>query len=162
MSLGHRIAGTGAHRVIALHGWLGDETTYDPMLPALSLSEFTYLFPAYRGYGASPAQSGSYSMAEIAADVLARADEQGWSTFSLIGHSMGGMAIQRILADAPARVHRMVAVTPVPANGVPSRHLPAGRRLCLHVQRGHARQYRGADALRAWPQLEAHRLPRQQ
>ena len=32
---------------------------------------------------------------------------------------MGGMAVQRILADAPTRVRRLVAVTPVPASGVP-------------------------------------------
>ena len=32
---------------------------------------------------------------------------------------MGGMAVQRVLADAPERVKKLVAVTPVPASGVP-------------------------------------------
>ena len=32
---------------------------------------------------------------------------------------MGGMAVQRVLADAPARVEKLIALTPVPASGVP-------------------------------------------
>ena len=39
---------------------------------------------------------------EIATDALALADELGFASFSLIGHSMGGMAIERIAALAPA------------------------------------------------------------
>lgn len=85
----------------------------------LSLGEFTYASVAYRGYGISRQISGNYTMKEIAADVLEAADKLGWNEFSLIGHSMGGMAVQRILADAPTRVRRLVAVTPVPASGVP-------------------------------------------
>ena len=119
MMLNYITLGTGPRRVFALHGWLGDETCFKPMATALTPSDFTYVFPAYRGYGASKGLRGEYSMAEIAADVLALADQLDWSRFSLIGHSMGGMAVQRVLADAPERVERLVAITPVPANGVP-------------------------------------------
>lgn len=119
MSIGYQTFGTGAHKVIALHGWFGDHTTFDPMWDALSADAFTYVFPAYRGYGLSRRISGSYTIEEIASDVLALADSLGLDTFSLIGHSMGGRAVQRILADAPSRVHKLVAVTPVPASGVP-------------------------------------------
>lgn len=119
MPLGYSQFGQGPRRVLALHGWFGDETTYDPMLAALSGDEFTYVFPAYRGYGASKHLAGDYSMREISADMRELADLLGWPTFSLIGHSMGGMAVQRILADAPERVERIIAVTPVPACGVP-------------------------------------------
>lgn len=117
--LGYRTIGKGPRRVMALHGWFGDETMFDPMLRALSEDEFTYVLPAYRGYGASRELAGGYTMAEISADVLALADRLGWQRFALIGHSMGGMAIQRVLADAPARIERMVAIAPVPASGVP-------------------------------------------
>jgi pimeloyl-ACP methyl ester carboxylesterase len=51
--------------------------------------------------------------------VIALADEIGLKEFSLIGHSMGGKAIQRVLADAPKRVRKLIAVTPVPAAAVP-------------------------------------------
>jgi pimeloyl-ACP methyl ester carboxylesterase len=119
MTLGYQKYGHGDHKVMALHGWFGDQTTYDPLRNAMSVDEFTYAFPAYRGYGLSRHLTGSYTNKEIAADVLALADELKWDTFSLIGHSMGGKAIQRVLVDAPKRVRRMVAVTAVPAAPVP-------------------------------------------
>ena len=58
-------------------------------------------------------------MDEIAADTLALADALGWREFSLIGHSMGGKAIQRVLTRAPSRVKKLVALTPVPASAFP-------------------------------------------
>jgi esterase len=119
MTLGYQTFGTGPHKVMALHGWFGDHTTYGPMRHALSGDEFTYVFPAYRGYGLSRHLTGSYTNKEIAADVLALADELRWDTFSLIGHSMGGKAIQRVLVDAPKRVRKLVAVTAVPAAAMP-------------------------------------------
>jgi pimeloyl-ACP methyl ester carboxylesterase len=119
MTIGHRTLGHGPHHVLALHGWFGDETCFDPMRDALTLDEFTYAFMAYRGYGLSRQQRGDYTMKEISADALALADALEWETFSVIGHSMGGMAAQRVLADAPRRVEKLVALTPVPASGVP-------------------------------------------
>jgi pimeloyl-ACP methyl ester carboxylesterase len=119
MTIGHRSLGHGPHHVLALHGWFGDETCFDPMRDALTLDEFTYAFMAYRGYGLSRQQRGDYTMKEISADALALADALEWETFSVIGHSMGGMAAQRVLADAPKRVDKLVAVTPVPASGMP-------------------------------------------
>jgi len=119
MTIGYRTLGHGPLKVLALHGWFGDESCFDPMRDALSLDEFTYAFMAYRGYGLSRQQRGEYTMKEIAADALDLADALEWESFSLIGHSMGGMAVQRVLADAPKRVEKIVAVTPVPASGVP-------------------------------------------
>src|ERR1700752_1950704 len=119
MTIGYRTLGHGPSHVLALHGWFGDETTFDPMRDALTGDEFTYAFMACRGYGVSRQQRGDFTMKEIAADALALADALEWETFSLIGHSMGGRAMQRILADAPKRVEKMVGVTPVPASGVP-------------------------------------------
>ncbi len=119
MTLGYETFGKGAHKVVALHGWFGDETFMAPMRDALSADEFTYIFPAYRGYGASKAQSGAYSVEEISADVRALIDSLGFDKVSLVGHSMGGKFMQKIAADAPGRVRRMVAITPVPAASVP-------------------------------------------
>ncbi len=119
MSIGYQTFGTGPHKVIALHGWFGDQTTYDPMWDALSADAFTYIFPAYRGYGLSRRLTGAYTVEEIAGDVLAMADGMGIKTFSLVGHSMGGKAIQCVLAAAPERVEKLVAVTPVPSCAMP-------------------------------------------
>lgn len=113
------IVGQGPIHVIVLHGWFGSASAWQTFADVVDRERFTYAFMDYRGYGARRAVAGTYSLAEIAADTLALADELGWARFSLIGHSMGGKAIQRVLANAPQRIERLVAVTPVPASGVP-------------------------------------------
>lgn len=115
--LGYARHGNGPERVLVLHDWLGDHRNYDAVLPYLDGSAFTYVFADLRGYGKSIALTGACSVEEIAADCLALADRLGWPRFHLIGHSMTGMAVQRIAADAPARIQRAVAVCPVSAAG---------------------------------------------
>ncbi|SEG73090.1 Pimeloyl-ACP methyl ester carboxylesterase [Thermomonospora echinospora] len=117
--LPHDIHGSGPHRVIALHGWFGDRTSFRGLHPYLDADAFTYAFPDYRGYGDARDLTGDYTLAEIAGDVIALADKLGWDTFSLVGHSMGGTAMQRVMLDAPGRVRKLVGISPVPASGVP-------------------------------------------
>ncbi|MDA2809666.1 alpha/beta fold hydrolase [Nocardiopsis sp. RSe5-2] len=114
-----RRIGEGDHPVIALHGWFGSGEAWAPLWPHLDRDAFTYAFPDYRGYGRRKGEPGEFTLAEAAADVLALADARGWDRFSLVGHSMGGIVMQRVLADAPDRVRAMVGVAPVPASGVP-------------------------------------------
>ena len=115
----HTIIGTGPLKVIVLPGWFGDATALAPMECALSRNEFTYVVMDYRGYGGMKRAKGDYTMDEIAMDTLALADSLGFSTFALVGHSMGGKAIQRVLTLQPERVRKLVAITPVPASAVP-------------------------------------------
>jgi hypothetical protein len=81
---------------MVMHDWNGDHTTYDPMIPYLDGAAFTYAFVDLRGYGRSWEVSGEYTCAEIARDCLEIADELGWQRLHVIGHSMTGMATQRI------------------------------------------------------------------
>ncbi|WP_322085619.1 alpha/beta fold hydrolase [Burkholderia sp. BCC1999] len=113
--LGYLRHGTGPERVMVLHDWLGDATNYAAALPYLDETAFTYVFVDLRGYGASRHLSGTYTIDEISADCLALADRLGWQRFHVIGHSMTGMATQRIAADAPSRIKRAIAVCPVSA-----------------------------------------------
>jgi pimeloyl-ACP methyl ester carboxylesterase len=62
---------------------------------------FSYAFMDCRGYGDSRDVDGQHTMAEWALDAVTLADELGWSRFSLLGHSMGGMAVQRVLLEDP-------------------------------------------------------------
>ncbi len=111
--------GHGPRRVLALHGWFGSARAWAPYTHVLDQDRYTYVFMDYRGYGGAKAMEGRYTIDEIASDAIAIADRLGWDRFSLLGHSMGGMAIQRVLVQAPQRVDKLVAVTPVPAGGVP-------------------------------------------
>ncbi|MBS0338544.1 MAG: alpha/beta hydrolase [Proteobacteria bacterium] len=119
MIIGHELIGSGPHKVVVLHGWFGDHRVWAPTYPFLDKEKYTYAFVDYRGYGASRAIKGEHTMKEIAADAIGLADYLDWKKFSVIGHSMGGMAAQRVAVDAGRRVQSVVGVTPVPAGGVP-------------------------------------------
>ncbi|WP_425929558.1 alpha/beta fold hydrolase [Pseudomonas sp. NyZ201] len=113
----HRV-GNGPHPVLVLHGWFGDAHSFEPIEPWLNSHAFSYVFMDYRGYGSMQEASGAYTIDEIASDALTLADALGFHAFSLIGHSMGGMAIERIATLAPDRVRALVAVAPVPCGGI--------------------------------------------
>ena len=117
--LGYRTLGTGSHTVIVLHGWFGDSQAMLPLEPMMDLETFTYILVDVRGYGLSKELTGAYAIQEVAEDVLKLADANGWKTFSVVGHSMGGMMAQKLAAMAPHRLSKFVAVTPVPASGFP-------------------------------------------
>jgi pimeloyl-ACP methyl ester carboxylesterase len=111
--------GTGDHHVIALHGWFGSALGWGHLPDYLNTAQFSYVFPDLRGYGSRRDEPGEFTMAEAAADAITLADDLGWDRFSLVGHSMSGVAIQHVLDQAPHRVRRLVGVAPVPATGLP-------------------------------------------
>lgn len=113
------VVGHGPQKVIALHGWFGDRGGWGGLPDLIDHDNCSVAFMSYRGYGERKDEPGAYTMAEISADALAMADDLGWQRFALVGHSMGGMAIQRVFVDAPDRVQAMIGVAPVPANGSP-------------------------------------------
>jgi pimeloyl-ACP methyl ester carboxylesterase len=117
--IGYHLHGNGNNKVLVLHGWLGDSTAFDPVIPFLDTQTFTYAFMDYRGYGQSASLSGSYTIAEIISDALELVDALGWHQFSVIGHSMGGKVVQWLAAQVPLRVQKICGIAPVPAGGFP-------------------------------------------
>lgn len=71
-----------------------------------------------RGYGSRLDAEGPYSVEQISRDVQQLADQLGWHAFALVGHSMGGSAMQYVVADVAERVQCMVGIAPVAASGV--------------------------------------------
>jgi 3-oxoadipate enol-lactonase len=102
MTLGYTTLGHGDERVLMLHDWSCDHTTYDPVTPFLDGTRFTYVFADLRGYGLSRQIEGKYTVEEASRDSLELAASLGWSRFHVIGHSMTGMVSQRIALDAAA------------------------------------------------------------
>lgn len=119
MNIGYRILGSGPIKVIACHGWFGSSSDWSAMEPAIDTDRFTFAWMDQRGYGLSADRSGKFSVDEVAQDAIDLAEHLEWKTFHLLGHSMGGKVVQRILQRATDRVTSVVAVTPVPASGVP-------------------------------------------
>ncbi|MBL4751685.1 MAG: alpha/beta hydrolase, partial [Amylibacter sp.] len=117
MTIGHQVTGNGPTHLFILHGWLSDHTVYDTIMPWFDPDKYTIARMDYRGYGLSRDMEGDYSIEEIANDALALADQLGWDKFHMLGHSMGGMVIQKMALKAPDRLQSAIAATPVPASG---------------------------------------------
>lgn len=116
--LGFTQYGSGPRRVLVLHDWFCDHSSWEGALPYLTPGRFTYAFADLRGYGASREIEGDCTLEEAAGDVIAVADRLGWERFSLIGHSMSGLVVQRIAQLVAERVERVVAITPVAPAGM--------------------------------------------
>jgi pimeloyl-ACP methyl ester carboxylesterase len=107
---GLRGAGSGASRVIALHGWLDNAASFVPL--SAHLDGIELVAPDLPGHGRSAhlAPGADYSFAAAVHTVLDVADALGWDTFSLLGHSMGAGISSLVAAGAPERVRRLVAI----------------------------------------------------
>jgi len=127
--IGYEMHGNGSEKVLIFHGWGLDHSAFASMYPALDTEAFTFVFMDYRGCGLSKGQKGSFSIEEIGGDAIALVDHLKWQNFHLIGHSMGGMVLQWVAASIPSLIKSAVAVTPVPACGVPQ--MDEGRRQFL-------------------------------
>jgi len=111
--------GSGDHHVLAIHGWFGSARGWSSFPEFIDPSAFTYAFMDLRGYGGRKDVAGEFTVDEVAADVLAVADDLGWDRFSVVGHSMGGKFAHRVLLAAPDRVRALVGLNPVPAGATP-------------------------------------------
>jgi len=100
-----------------LHGWLSDSTIFDQIVPFFDPVKYTLALMDYRGYGTSKEIEANYTIDEIAHDALSIANTLQWSSFHVIGHSMGGIVLQRMALLAPDRIESGIAITPVPASG---------------------------------------------
>lgn len=102
--------GHGGARVLALHGWLDNAASFVPIAPHLEGLDLVALDLPGHGASAHLPAAAEYTLVAAARAVLAAADALGWSTFSLLGHSMGGATATLVAAAAPQRVERLALI----------------------------------------------------
>lgn len=92
--------------VVFVHGLMGGGAQWHEQVSALSGREVITLdLPGYGGNAHMDPLTSIAAFAIWALDVL---EEQGIQRFHLVGHSMGGMVAQEMVARAPDRVDRLV------------------------------------------------------
>ncbi len=112
--------------LVLVHGYLGGSSQWDAQLPLLS-QYFEVITLDLAGYGLANHLIAPRTISEHARDVLATLTSIGIEHFHLLGHSMGGMVVQEITAQAPHRVKKLVLYSTGPLGCIPGRFEPIER-----------------------------------
>lgn len=107
----------GGPPTLALHGWLDNANTFDrlgPRLPELNLVALDF---AGHGHSEHRPTGVHYHSFTDMQDVMAVAEQLGWQTFNLLGHSMGASICSELAATFPERVERSVLIDGILATG---------------------------------------------
>ena len=115
--MNYKILGSGPEKILTMHNWFCDCTSYEPMMPYLDTEQYTYAFMDLRGYGKAKEIKGSYTVEEASQDAMKVASSLGWTEFHVMGHSMSGMIAQKMALNS--QIKSVIAITPVPACGTP-------------------------------------------
>ncbi len=115
--LGHKIIGTGNKYILVLHELMGNHKNFDPILPYIDTSNFTYIFVDLRGYGLSKDIIGDYTCIEAANDIKNLITNLKLTNINLLAHSMSTMIAQKV-ALIDERIKQLILITPISAAGI--------------------------------------------
>ena len=98
------VARTGTGQpLLLLHGWPEFWLTWEPVMTRLA-GRYTLIAPDLRGFGDSDKPNGPYGPDQHAVDMLALMDALGVKRFGVVGHDVGGAAMQPLARSAPERL----------------------------------------------------------
>jgi len=116
----------GDPQVLALHGWLDNARSFDRL--AQRLEGVRLIALDLPGHGGSQRQAAGhlYAFVDLVAAVYWAAEALQWSTFSLLGHSLGASLASVLAGTVPDRIERLVLLDGIgpateTAEGAPSR-----------------------------------------
>jgi pimeloyl-ACP methyl ester carboxylesterase len=101
-------SGDGAP-IIFGHGIAASHDSWEPVTKRLQ-DRFRCILTDFRGAGDSNQTTGPCTMAQYAADVVGLADHLGLTTFTYVGHSMGGIVGMQLGVASPDRLEKLVLV----------------------------------------------------
>ncbi len=102
---------------LAIHGWLDNAGTFDRLAPLLPELNIIALDLAGHGKSDHRAPGVQYHHGDYVLDIMSLVETLGWSTFNLIGHSMGGQISSVIAATFPDRVNQAFMIDGFAAEG---------------------------------------------
>lgn len=104
----HEITGASDLPVLVLAGPLGSTLEiWDPLVEALA-ERFQVLRYDHRGHGRSPVPGGSFTIVDLAVDVVALLDRLSIERAAFCGLSLGGMVGICLAANVPERLSSLV------------------------------------------------------
>lgn len=108
VELGYRLDGSAQGPVVILGPSLGTELSlFDRQIDAFG-GNWRIVRHDLRGHGTSPSSNCPFTLADMAADVIALADKLKIERFSYVGVSISGAVAQALAVDYPQRIDRLV------------------------------------------------------
>ncbi|MFK7733166.1 MAG: alpha/beta hydrolase [Pseudomonadales bacterium] len=96
--------------LLALHGWLDNAASFDVIAPMLDQCRVVAVDLSGQGFSSHRPSSSQYLIWSDLVDLLSIADQLGWETFNVIGHSRGGMISTLLAISSPERVKKLVTL----------------------------------------------------
>ena len=107
-------AGRGGRPLLLVHGFTGAKEDFAEQLGPLAGAGWHAVAVDLPGHGESHPEGATFGFDVYAAVVLALVDELGWSSFALLGHSMGGIVAQHVALVAADRLTHLVLMDTTP------------------------------------------------
>jgi pimeloyl-ACP methyl ester carboxylesterase len=108
-TIAYTVRGSGDPVAVFLHGWGCRGEHWNGVIDHLG-APGTFAAIDVAGHGASSKGYGPWTMERLADDVLAVADEEGWSNIVLVGHSMGAAVAVEVARRRPGIARSVIAV----------------------------------------------------
>ena len=93
--------------LVLVHGFMGGSAQWDGQIAALK-GERDVIAIDLPGFGLNASMAAPDTIRGFAETVLADVTARGVERFHLLGHSMGGMIVQEMVALAPERVEKLI------------------------------------------------------
>lgn len=122
---GKRWGKRGGLPVIALHGWLDNAGSFDFLAPQLAELDIVALDLAGHGLSDHRPLASAYNIWLDIAEVLSVAEQLGWSSFGLLGHSRGAMIATLLAATFPHKVTHLAVIEAFVPQPVAATEAPA-------------------------------------
>ncbi|MEP5765640.1 MAG: alpha/beta hydrolase [Halieaceae bacterium] len=108
----------GQPPMLALHGWLDNAASFLPLARLLPEFHIVALDMAGHGQSAHRSADGEYNIWSDLPDIQAVADQLGWESFRLLGHSRGAIVASLFAAALPQRVRQLALLDAVLSRSV--------------------------------------------
>ncbi len=106
--------------LVFVHGYLGGSPQWADQAEAFS-KHFQVITPDLPGFGLNHEMDAPEAIREFAIYILDELQKQAVNRFHLVGHSMGGMIVQEMVALAPERVDKLILYGTGPVGLLPGR-----------------------------------------
>ena len=96
--------------ILALHGWLDNALSFQPIADYLTHYYIIALDITGHGLSSHRSHGAHYHLIDFAYDLHELVESQGWQSFILMGHSMGGIISTIYASCFPEHISKLISI----------------------------------------------------